>query len=123
MQGTAILIVDGNLASLKLAWSSLSSRGYEVRTAVDADEALRVLKNFAPRLILLEIALPGTDGLELARRVRADSGTRDIRIVAFAARKSEEESAIAAGCDGFAPKPIDRKNLAAQVEGFLQARS
>ena len=76
MGGEPILIVDDNAANLKLARVLLPAEGYEVRTAVDAEEALKVLEEFNPRLILMDIQLPGMDGLELTRRLEARSDER-----------------------------------------------
>jgi CheY-like chemotaxis protein len=108
-----ILIVDDNVTNLKLARVLLESEGYEVRTAIDAEEALKVLQAFKPRLLLMDIQLPGMDGLELTRRLKADSSTRDIVIIALTAyaMKGDEEKARAAGCDGYITKPINTESL------------
>jgi two-component system, cell cycle response regulator DivK len=113
MAGEPILIVDDNPTNLKLARVLLSGCGYEVRTAVDAEDALAVLALFRPRLILMDLQLPGMDGFELARRLKADPRTRDITILALTAyaMKGDEEKALAAGCDGYVPKPIDTRAL------------
>ena len=89
----------------------LLGEGYDVRTAGDAEEALAVLATFRPRLILMDLQLPGMDGLELTRRLKADPATRDIVIVALTAyaMKGDEERARAAGCDGYVTKPIDTR--------------
>src|SRR5688500_15101746 len=101
MSGEPILIVDDNPANLKLARVLLRGEGYEVRTAVNAEEALEMIRRAKPRLILMDVQLPGMDGLELTRRLKADPGTQDIHIVALTAyaMKSDEEKARAAGCD------------------------
>ncbi len=109
MAGDCILIVDDNATNLKLARVLLQGAGYEVRTAADAEDALRLLATFRPRLILMDIQLPGMDGLELTRQLKADRATRDIVILALTAyaMKGDEEKARAAGCDGYITKPID----------------
>jgi two-component system cell cycle response regulator DivK len=109
MAGDSILIVDDNATNLKLARILLQGAGYEVRTAADAEDALRLLATFRPRLILMDIQLPGMDGLELTRQLKADLATRDIVILALTAyaMKGDEEKARAAGCDGYITKPID----------------
>jgi CheY-like chemotaxis protein len=121
MAGEPILIVDDNPANLKLARVLLASEGYEVRTATDAEEALAVLREFLPDLILMDIQLPGMDGLELTRRLKADSKTCDVAILALTAyaMKGDEERALAAGCDGYVAKPIDTKRLTAKVAALL----
>ncbi|MBI3911573.1 MAG: response regulator [Armatimonadetes bacterium] len=108
-----ILIVDDNPVNLKLARVALAIEGYEVHTATDAEEALAALASVHPRLILMDIQLPGMDGLELTRRLKADPATRDIAILALTAyaMKGDEEKAMAAGCDGYIPKPIDTRAL------------
>src|SRR5689334_15004509 len=103
MPGEPILIVDDHPTNLKLARVLLSAEGYEVRTAEDASGVQAVLKEFHPRLILMDIQLPGTDGLEITRRLKADPATRDIIVVALTAyaMKGDNERAITAGCDGY----------------------
>ena len=109
MAGERILVVDDNLTNLKLARVVLTKKGYEVRTATDAAEALAALAVFRPRLILMDIQLPGVDGLALTRRLKADPATRGIPIVALTsyAMKGDEEKALRAGCDAYITKPID----------------
>ena len=85
MPGDAILIVDDHPTNLKLARVLLSAEGYEVRTAEDAQQALALLAEFHPRLILMDIQLPGMDGLELTRRLKSDPATKDIIIIALTA--------------------------------------
>jgi CheY-like chemotaxis protein len=118
-----ILIVDDNRVNLKLARVLLVSEGYEVRTASDAEEAMTVLGDFQPRLILMDIQLPGMDGLELTRRLKADSRTNGVAILAVTAyaMKGDEEKALAAGCDGYMAKPIETRRLLEQV-AFLLGR-
>jgi two-component system, cell cycle response regulator DivK len=104
-----ILIVDDNAQNLKLAKVILAAEKYNVKTAIDAEDALRILESFAPRLILMDLQLPRMDGLELTRRLKADPGRRDIIIIALTAyaMKGDDEKAFAAGCDGYITKPID----------------
>jgi two-component system, cell cycle response regulator DivK len=104
-----ILIVDDNAQNLKLVRVLLVGEGYDVRTAVDAEDALTVLESFTPRLILMDLQLPGMDGLELTRRLKADPERRDIAIIAVTAyaMKGDEAKALAAGCNAYVSKPID----------------
>jgi CheY-like chemotaxis protein len=117
MAGAPILIVDDNPQNLKLARVILTVEGYEVQTAADAEEALRVLGSFTPRLILMDLQLPGMDGLQLTRHLRRDPAWQHVRIVALTAyaMKGDEEKALAAGCDGYITKPIDTERLARLV--------
>jgi CheY-like chemotaxis protein len=116
-----ILIVDDNPQNLKLAKVILCAEGYDVRTAIDADDALRVLQSFAPRLILVDVQLPGMDGLALARQLKADPARCGIVIIALTsyAMKGDDEKAFAAGCDGYMSKPIDIEALPRMVAQFL----
>lgn len=117
MASEPILVVDDNAQNLKLARVLLSAEGYQVRTAVDAEEALVVLESFDPRLILMDLQLPGMDGLELTRRLKADPRRRHILIFALTAyaMKGDEAKARAAGCDGYVAKPIDIDALTALI--------
>jgi two-component system cell cycle response regulator DivK len=121
--GEPILIVDDNAQNLKLARVVLVGAGYDVRTAVDAEAALQVLAAWRPRLILMDLQLPGMDGLELTRRLKADPATRDIVIVALTAyaMKGDDAKALAAGCDGYVTKPIDIDTLARVVAERVRA--
>jgi CheY-like chemotaxis protein len=116
-----ILIVDDNPSNTKLMAFILSTRGYDVRTAASADEAIATLADFHPRLILMDIQLPGMDGLTLTRKLKADPATRDISIIAATAyaMKGDEERAREAGCDGYVTKPIDTRQLPVDIERFL----
>jgi two-component system cell cycle response regulator DivK len=117
MSGEEILIVDDNPANLKLGRLLLQGQGYAVRTATDAEDALRQLATFTPRLILMDVQLPGIDGLNLTRRLKADVVTKDIVILALTANamKGDEEKARAAGCDGYIAKPIHIESLSQMV--------
>ena len=104
-----ILVVDDNAQNLKLARIVLMSEGYEVLTAANAEDALLLLRQSRPRVILMDIQLPGMDGLELTRQLKSDPAYRDILIVALTAyaMKGDEEKALNAGCDAYMSKPID----------------
>jgi len=121
VSGERILIVDDHPTNLKLARVLLSAEGYEVTTAEDALQAMAVLKDFQPRLILMDIQLPGMDGLELTRKLKADLRTGDIIILALTAyaMKGDEEKAAAAGCDGYISKPINTRTLPGIVAQHL----
>jgi CheY-like chemotaxis protein len=121
MAAEPILIVDDNMANRKLAQVLLSAEGYEIRTAGDAESALAILSEFRPKLILMDIQLPGMDGLELTRRLKADPATRDVVIVALTsyAMKGDKEKALAAGCDGYIAKPIDTRRFPLLLKEYL----
>lgn len=118
----AILIVDDNATNLKLAKITLAAEGFLVRTAIDAEQALEVLAEFQPQLILMDIQLPGMDGLALTRQLKADPKTRDITIVALTAyaMKGDDEKALASGCSGYITKPIDTRTFASDVARYVR---
>jgi len=121
MAGERVLIVDDNPVNQRLARVLLASEGYDVRCAEDAPEAFAAVAEFRPRLILMDIQLPGMDGLEATRRLKADPATRDIVVLALTAyaMKGDDAKALAAGCDGYVTKPIDTRALPALVASYL----
>jgi two-component system cell cycle response regulator DivK len=121
MMGEAILVVDDNLANATLLTFLLSQEGYDTRAAADAAEALTLVTEFKPRLIMMDLQLPGMDGLALTRVLKADPERRDIIIVALTAyaMKGDEERARGAGCDAYVSKPIDTRTLPALVAELL----
>jgi CheY-like chemotaxis protein len=125
MAKDTILVIDDNPVNLKLIRILLTGEGYDVRTAADAKEAAKVLAEIHPSLILMDIQLPGMDGLELTRRLKAEPTTRDITIVGLTAyaMKGDEERILAAGCDGYIAKPIDTRTLPDCIKGYLARRS
>lgn len=123
MAGEPILIVDDNATNLKLTRIVLIKEGYEIQTAVNAEEAIRkMMEGFKPQLILMDIQLPGMDGLTLTRQLKSAPETKDIVVVALTAyaMKADEEKARAAGCDGYIAKPIDTQTFPAQIARYLK---
>lgn len=116
-----ILIVDDNPTNLKLVSYLMKAQGYDVATAGDADSALASIAARRPRLILMDLQLPGIDGLELTRRLKADPATRDIIVIAVTAfaMKGDRDKAIEAGCDDYVAKPIDTRGLPALIARHL----
>jgi CheY-like chemotaxis protein len=119
------LIVDDNQLNLKLTRILLEKNGYLVRTAGDGNEALALLAEFSPRLILMDVQLPGMDGLEVTRRIKSNPSMSAIIVVALTAyaMKGDEEKARAAGCDGYITKPIDTRTLPTQIREYLESTS
>lgn len=124
MDKGAILVVDDSVDNLLLTEVLLSSEGYRVLTAQDAGQALETVRTEKPDLILMDVQLPGMDGLELTRNLRREPATRDIPIVALTAyaMKGDEEKARAAGCSGYITKPIDTRAFPVQIGQFLRRR-
>jgi two-component system cell cycle response regulator len=116
-----ILVVDDNPTNLKLACYLLEEGGYLVEAAVDAEHAQELLKDMTPDLILMDIALPGMDGLTFTRKLKADQRLKNVPVVALTAfaMKGDDQKALLAGCAGYIIKPIDTRDLVQQVGAFL----
>ena len=117
-----IFVVDDHPINLKLACDVLEYAGYSVTQAADAEQAQEILQHTVPDLILMDIALPGMDGLTLTRKLKADARLQHVPIVALTAfaMKGDDLKALDAGCDGYITKPIDTRKLPEQVAGFLR---
>ena len=124
MATETILIVDDAPVSLKLTDLLLRKEGYQVHTTKDAEQALEMLHSLHPDLMLVDIQLPGMNGLELTRRIKRDTRTRDIVVVALTAcaMKGDDDVAFKAGCDGYITKPVETLTLATKVRTYLEKR-
>jgi CheY-like chemotaxis protein len=122
MSQEPILIVDDNPMNRKLERVLLEAEDYKVLTAVDAEDALKVLRTFKPKLILMDLQLPGMDGVELSRRLKSDPGLKNIVILMVTSYdlKGQEERALAAGCAAYIHKPIDTRSLPKIVADCLR---
>lgn len=118
-----VLIVDDNAINVELVRYVLEHDGFAVESAPDAQEALRCIGNFQPELVLMDIQMPGMDGLELTRILKTDPQLRRIVVVAFTAyaMHGDEAKMLAAGCDGYLTKPIDVHTFSARVRSLLEA--
>ncbi len=116
-----ILVVEDNPTNMKLSTFVLESADYTVITATDAEIGLTLARERHPDLILMDVQLPGMDGLEATALLKADQATRAIPVVALTAlaMKGDEERIRAAGCDGYIAKPLDYKELLATVKTSL----
>lgn len=124
MKGHTILVVDDNPVNLKLVADLLEYEGYVVQRATDAEQAITALEVSRPELILMDIGLPGMDGLTLTKQLKSQPHTRDILVIALTAfaMKGDEERARVAGCDGYIIKPINTRTIGSAIEGFLKHR-
>ncbi|MDB6027775.1 MAG: two-component response regulator [Verrucomicrobiales bacterium] len=122
MKPVRILVVDDNPTNLKLVSAVLEFDGHNIFQANDAETAQQIIKMNRPDLILMDIALPGMDGLTLTRQLKADAETDSIVIVALTAfaMKGDDQKACDAGCDGYITKPIDTRKLSGLVAEFLE---
>ncbi len=116
-----ILIVEDNEANQLLASTVLEREGFRVELAANSVEALEKLNSTPPDLILMDVQLPGQDGLSLTRRLKADQKTTAIPIVALTALAmlGDKERTLDAGCVGYIPKPINTRTFAAEVRRYL----
>jgi len=107
--GRLILVVEDNPGNMKLTREILRARGFRVLEASSGEEALDTVRFIRPDLILIDIQLPGLDGLSVTRRLKADPSTCDIPVVALTAHamQGDEDAAMEAGCVAYIPKPID----------------
>ena len=125
MEGKKILLVEDNPVNRRLAVFLLRSQGYEVREATTAQEAFEIIEKERPDLIVMDIQLPGMDGLEATRKIKAQPATTDIPIIAVTsyAMKGDREKAMAAGCAGYVTKPIDKNIFIQEVAALLGEKS
>ena len=121
MSGPTILVVEDNPKNMKLVRDVLQFSGYDVIEATSGEDGVRVAGERAVDLVLMDLQLPGIDGIEALRLIRSGVRNRDIPIVAVTASAMSEERARAleSGFDGYVEKPISVRALAQQVEDFL----
>jgi two-component system cell cycle response regulator DivK len=120
-----VLVVDDNHMNIELVEFILNADACTVASAGHADQAIALIDTFKPDLILMDIQMPGVDGLELTRRIKANPDTRHVVIVAFTAfaMMGDEAKMLAAGCDGYLSKPIDVASFAGRVRSFIAANA
>ncbi|GAC1456577.1 MAG: response regulator [Candidatus Limnocylindrales bacterium] len=124
MANELILIVEDNEKNLKLTRDVLRFHGFRTIEAPDGETGVRLAAEQLPQLILMDIQMPGIDGIEALRRIRADEATAGITTVALTASvmSGDRERFDAAGFDGFIAKPIDIKTFPDQVRSHLEAK-
>ena len=117
-----VLVVEDDEAIADVLRRSLRAEGHEVRSAADGVEALRASEEFAPDLILLDLGLPRLDGIEVMKRIRADSS--DVPILILTARTETEDrvAGLDSGADDYLPKPFERDELLARTRALLRRR-
>ncbi|MCA1843164.1 MAG: response regulator [Actinobacteria bacterium] len=116
-----ILLVEDNEMNRDMLSRRLERRGYEVIVAVDGEEGVARAKADAPDLVVMDLSLPGIDGWEATRQLKAAAETRAIPVLALTAHAmaGDREKALAAGCDDFDTKPVDLPRLVGKVERLL----
>ena len=120
---TRILVVEDNAANMKLTVFLLQTEGHQVMQARDAEEGIRLARQWLPQLILMDVQLPGMDGLTATRLLKSEEATRGIKIVALTAlaMSGDREKITAAGCDGYIAKPIRYQAFLQEVAAFVPA--
>jgi len=118
---TTVLVIEDTPANMKLVAMLLERVGYRVLQAPDAVTGIALAQEQRPDLILMDIQLPGMDGLEATRLLKANAATRQIKVVALTAfaMKGDEQRMLLAGCDGYIAKPIQYKEFLAEVARLL----
>ena len=120
-QSDTILVADDSMTILAMVSSRLERAGYDVVTAARGDEALRLVEENRPRLVLLDVEMPGLDGVEVARRIRADEALAGTFIVLLTSlsEASVVATGMAAGADAYLTKPFSPQDLQTQVEQLI----
>jgi two-component system cell cycle response regulator len=121
MTGNKILIIEDNLLNLELATDLLEANDFAVSSAPTAEEGLRLARESLPDLVLMDVGLPGMDGLCATRELKANPATRHLTVVGLTAHamKGDEEIALRAGCDGYLTKPIDTRTFIESITRFI----
>ena len=119
-----VLVVEDNPTNMTLAVFLLQSVGHQVLSAPDAEAGLTMARAAQPSLILMDIQLPGMDGLEATMLLKEDEATRNIPVIALTAlaMKGDEERIRAAGCDGYIGKPMRYKEFLETIATFLRPK-
>jgi two-component system, cell cycle response regulator DivK len=118
---TTVLVIEDHPLNLKLVRDVLGHAGYRVLEAGDAERGIALARDEAPDLVLMDVQLPGIDGVEALERLRADAATASIPVVALTAlaMKEDRERFMAAGFDGYLEKPVNVPALAGQVAALI----
>jgi CheY-like chemotaxis protein len=117
-----LLLVEDNEMNRDMLSRRLARRGYEVLMAVDGEEGVALAKQHRPALILMDVSLPGIDGWEATRRLKASPDTSAIPVIALTAHAmaSDRDAAFAAGCDDFDTKPVDLARLISKIVALIE---
>lgn len=117
-----ILLVEDNPVNSDMLSRRLTKRGYEVVRAVDGQSAIEMTREHTPNLVLMDMHIPVIDGWEATRRLKEDSATSGIPIIALTAdaMSGDREKALESGCDEYETKPVMFKQLLEKIEGLLQ---
>jgi DNA-binding response OmpR family regulator len=122
--GDAVLVADDSMTILAMVSARLGRAGYDVTTATRGDEALRLAEELRPRLVVLDVEMPGMDGVEVARRLRTNAELAGVRIILLTSHTDPNQIAagIAAGADAYITKPFSPQELEVRIDELLGRR-
>jgi len=124
MSKPCILVIEDNIDNLDLIRFLLEQEGYEILTAMDGKNGLKICEEQKPDMVLLDLTLPEIDGWHLASRLKKSPETSSIRVIAITAHvlPGDRERAFEAGCDGYITKPLDINNFPATIKEYLASK-
>jgi DNA-binding response OmpR family regulator len=119
-----IVIADDNIQNVELLEAYLSDFDCEIRTAFDGEDAIRVVHEFAPDLLLLDVMMPRLSGFEVCRKLRSEPATKDLLILMVTAlnEASDFERGVQSGTDDFLTKPVNKVELLCRIKSLLRVR-
>jgi len=125
MENKTILIVDDDEKNIKLLKAYLQAEEYRIFQALNGEDALKMVNNFNPDVILLDVMMPGIDGFEVCKRLKTDEKTKMIPVVMVTALREREDriKALEAGADDFLSKPVNKTELLVRVKSLLRIKS
>ena len=123
MSGEKVLVVEDNVMNMELALVLLTQAGYDVLQATNAEAGINLAKTEAPNLILMDVSLPGMDGLTAVGALKSDPATKAIPIIVMTAHamRGDDVKAMEAGSDGYLSKPINTREFLQMVAQFIAA--
>jgi CheY-like chemotaxis protein len=125
MKGPTILIIEDNPLNVELASDLLEANGFDIHSTRTAEDGIRLARELMPELVLMDIGLPGMDGLCATRTLKGDPATARLTVVGLTAHamKGDEGIALDAGCDGYLTKPIDTRSFVSAIKDFIATHS
>jgi CheY-like chemotaxis protein len=125
MSDSCILIIEDNPLNVELAADLLQASGYRIHSTQTAEEGIRMARELLPDLVLMDINLPGMDGLCATRALKTDPATSHLTVVGLTAHAmmGDEGTALESGCDGYLTKPIDTRTFVSTVTQYIKNHS
>ena len=123
MSDSSILIIEDNPLNVELASDLLQASGYRIHSTRTAEEGIRLARELLPDLVLMDISLPGMDGLCATRALKSDPATSHLTVVGLTAHAmmGDEGTALQSGCDGYLTKPIDTRTFVSTITKFIKS--